>query len=246
MLAYRGIFVTHKTVREWAEKFGRGYANSIRCRSPRLGDKWHLDQAVITIKGERHFLWRAVDADGFVLGVLVQKRRDTKAAKRFIRKLLSGQGVAPRVMVTDKLGSYGAANRAFGLTVCDHRQNKGLNSRAENSHQPIRRRDRVMERHNLARHLQRFASIRDPIYNLYHFSLNRFSSTETDHLRKATTVMWREIASLKAALKPIKDRTMSVVRLKLQCRNPPCLATPVRAKGKTADSDILTLHNKRY
>lgn len=146
MLAYRGIIVTHKTVREWAEKFGRAYANTIRRRTPRLGDKWHLDEAVVTINGEQHFLWRSVDQDGFVLEVLVQKRRDTKAARRFIRKLLSGQGALPRVMVTDKLGSYGAANREIGLTVCDHRQHKGLNNRAENSHQPIRRRERGMKR----------------------------------------------------------------------------------------------------
>nr|AJW29963.1 transposase [Ochrobactrum sp. LM19] len=109
MLAYRGIIVTRKTVREWVEKFGRDYANTIRRRIPRLGDKWHLDEAVVTINGERHFLWRAVDQNGFVLEVLVQKRHDTRAARRFIRKLLSGQGAVPRVMVTDKLGSYGAA-----------------------------------------------------------------------------------------------------------------------------------------
>jgi len=95
MLAYRGIIVTHKTVREWAEKFRRGYVNTIRRQTPRLGDKWHLEEMVITINGERHFLWRAVDQDGFVLEVLVQKRRDTKAARRFIRKLLSGQSAAP-------------------------------------------------------------------------------------------------------------------------------------------------------
>ena len=146
MLAYRGILVTHKTVRRWAEKFGRDYANTIRRRSPRLGHKWHLDEAAVTINGERHFLWRAVDQDGFVLEVLVQKRRDTKAARRFIRKLLSGQGAVPRVMVTDKLGSYGAANREISLTDCDHRQHKGLNNRAENSHQPIRWKERCMKR----------------------------------------------------------------------------------------------------
>lgn len=96
ILAYRGIIVTHKTVREWAEKFGRNYACKIRRRTPRLGDEWHLDEVVITIKGERHFLWRAVDQDGFVPEVLVQKRRNTVAAKRFIRKLLSSQGVLSR------------------------------------------------------------------------------------------------------------------------------------------------------
>ena len=167
MLAYRGIFVTHKTLHEWAGKFGRAYARNIRRRTPRLGDKWHLDECVISIKGEKHILWRAVDQDGFVLEVLVQKRRDTKAAKHFIRKLLSGQGYSPRVMVTDKLGSYGAANREIGLSVCDHRQHKGLNNRAENSHQPIRRRERIIKRFKSARHVQKFASIHDPIYNMH-------------------------------------------------------------------------------
>lgn len=85
MLAHRGIFVTHKSVYEWAEKFGRVYAGNIRRRTPRLGDKWHLDECVVSIKGEHHILWRAVDQDGFVLDVLVQKPRNTKAPKRFIR-----------------------------------------------------------------------------------------------------------------------------------------------------------------
>ena len=196
MLAYRGIIVTHKTVREWAEKFGRAYANTIRRRTPRLGDKWHLDEAVVTINGERHFLWRAVDQDGFVLEVLVQKRRDTKAARRFIRKLLSGQGALPRVMVTDKLGSYGAANREIGLTVCDHRQHKSLNNRAENSHQPIRRRERGMKRFKSARHLQRFASIHDPIYNLHLFPRERFTSAIHRELRQTANTVWRDIAGL--------------------------------------------------
>ncbi|KAB2704416.1 IS6 family transposase [Brucella intermedia] len=196
MLAYRGVIVTHKTVREWAEKFGRDYANKIRRRTPRLGDKWHLDEAVVTINGERHFLWRAVDQDGFVLEVLVQKRRDTKAARRFIRKLLSGQGAVPRVMVTDKLGSYGAANREIGLTVCDHRQHKGLNNRAENSHQPTRRRERGMKRFKSARHVQRFASIHDPIYNLHHFPRNKFNAADHRLLRQAANTVWRDIAGL--------------------------------------------------
>ena len=196
MLAYRGIILTHKTVREWAEKFGRDYANTIRRRTPRLGDKWHLDEAVVTINGERHFLWRAVDQDGFVLEVLVQRHRDTRAARRFIRKLLSDQGAVPRVMVTDKLGSYGAANREIGLTVCDHRQHKGLNNRAENSHQPFRRRERSMKRFKSTRHLQCFASIHDSIYSLHHFSRDRFTSAIHCELRQTANAIWRDIAGL--------------------------------------------------
>lgn len=199
MLAYKGIIVTHKTVREWAEKFGRAYANKIRRRTARPGDKWHLDEVVITINGCKHWLWRAVDQDGFVLEVLVQKRRDTKAAKRFIRKLLTANGFAPRVMVTDKLKSYAAANRQIGLTVCDHRQHKGLNNRAENSHQPTRRRERIMKRFKSARHLQRFVSIHDPIANLHYIPRNKFTSSAHRQLRQAAMHAWREVACLKNA-----------------------------------------------
>lgn len=99
------MIITYKTVREWAEKLGRDYANKIRRRTPLLGDKWHLDEIVITIKCMHHFLWRTVDQNGFVLDFLMQKRRNTQAAKHFIRKFLSSQGDSPRVMVSDKLGS---------------------------------------------------------------------------------------------------------------------------------------------
>lgn len=106
MLAARGVIVSHQTVRLWAEKFGRHFANDIRRRSTgRLGDKWHLDEVVIMIAGKKHWLWRAVDQDGFVLDVLIQSRRNAKAAKRLMRKLLKGQGRSPRVMITDKLRS---------------------------------------------------------------------------------------------------------------------------------------------
>ncbi|PSH62646.1 IS6 family transposase [Phyllobacterium brassicacearum] len=199
MLAYKGIIVTHKTVRQWAEKFGRDYANKIRRRTPRLGDKWHLDEAVISINGKKHFLWRAVDQDGFVLEVLVQSRRDTKAAKRLIRKLLTKSGCAPRVMITDKLGSYAAACTQIGLTSCDHRQHKGLNNRAENSHQPIRRRERIMKRFKSTRQLQRFISIHDPIANLHHIPRNKFSSSDHHQLRQAAMTVWQEIACVKTA-----------------------------------------------
>ena len=103
MLAARGITVSYETVRQWGLKFGRDIANRLRRRAPRRGDKWHLDEVVLAIGGKRHYLWRAVDKDGFVLDVLVQSRRDAKAAMRLLRKLLKRQGVEPRVLVTDKL-----------------------------------------------------------------------------------------------------------------------------------------------
>src|ERR687893_765795 len=106
MLAARGILVSHETVRQWAQKFGQGFANRIRRRLPAPGDKWHLDEIVISIAGKKHWLWRAVDQHGVVLDILVQSRRNATAAKRLLRKLLKKQGITPRVMITDKLASY--------------------------------------------------------------------------------------------------------------------------------------------
>ncbi|WP_461479489.1 IS6 family transposase [Mesorhizobium jarvisii] len=159
MLAARGIIVTHQTIRSWAEKFGRHFAREIKRRSAGcLGDKWHLDECVVAINGKKQWLWRAVDQDGFVLEVLVQSRRNAKAAKRLMRKLLKAQGRTPRVMITDKLRSYDAARRDL-MPGVEHRSHKGLNNRAENSHQPTRRRERTMKRFKSARQLQRFVSI---------------------------------------------------------------------------------------
>ena len=111
LLAARGIIVSHETVRQWALKFGQPFANQVRRRLPRVGDKWHLDEVALKIAGVKHWLWRAVDQTGVVLDVLVQRRRDKQAAKRLLRKLLKKQMRPPRVMITDKLASYGAAKR---------------------------------------------------------------------------------------------------------------------------------------
>src|SRR4051795_10346760 len=160
LLAARGITLSHETVRQWARKFGQAFANQIRRRLPRAGDKWHLDEVEVKIAGQKHWLWRAVDQDGFVLDVLVQSRRDKRAAKRLLRKLLKKQGRAPRVMITDKLASYSAAKGEVMPSV-EHRRHKGLNNRAENSHQPTRRRERQMKRFKSPGQAQRFLSAHD-------------------------------------------------------------------------------------
>ena len=129
MLAARDIDVSHETVRQWAMKFGESFAKQIRRRLPAPGDKWHLDEVAISIAGRKHWLWRAVDQHGVVLDILVQSRRNAKAAERLLRKLLKKQGVGPRVLITDKLASYAAAKRVVMLGV-EHRQRKGLNNRA--------------------------------------------------------------------------------------------------------------------
>jgi putative transposase len=159
--------IRHETVRLWALKFGQSVAKQIRRRLPSSGDKWHLDEVVISIAGKKHWLWRAVDQHGAVLDILVQSRRNAKAAKRLLRKLLKNQGRAPRVMITDKLASYGAAKREIMPSV-EHRQHRGLNNRAENSHQPTRRREQIMKRFKSAWHAQRFLSvhtIRSPAFS---------------------------------------------------------------------------------
>src|SRR5205814_2688109 len=119
-----------QTIRQWSLKFGREFANRIRQRAPRCGDKWHLDEVVISVAGKKHWLWRAVDQHGFVLDALVQSRRNKMAAKRLFRKLLKKQGRAPRVLITDTLKSYAAAKREI-MPGVEHRQHKGLNNRAE-------------------------------------------------------------------------------------------------------------------
>jgi putative transposase len=141
MMLRRGITVSHETVRQWCAKFGQTYANSLRRRRPRPGDKWHVDEVFIKICGKTQYLWREVDQQGTVLDILVTFRRDARAATKFFRKLLKGLEYVPRVLITDKLASYGAARRRM-LRSVEHRQSKYLNNRAENSHQPTRARER--------------------------------------------------------------------------------------------------------
>src|SRR6516225_9859382 len=118
---------------------------------------WHLDEVLIRIQGVQHYLWRAVDQDGIVLDILVQSRRNAAAAKRFFKRLLKGLQYVPRVLITDKLASYGAAKREL-LPEVEHRQSRYLNNRAENSHRPTRRRERQMQRFKSVRQAQRFLS----------------------------------------------------------------------------------------
>ena len=198
MLAARGITVTHETVRQWALKFGQEFANRIRRRLPSAGDKWHLDEVAIKIAGVQHWLWRAVDQNGMVLDVLVQSRRDKQAAKRLLRKLLKRQCRAPRVMITDKLPSYGAAKREV-MSGVEHRQHKGLNNRAENSHQPTRRRERQMKRFKSARQAQRSLSAHDQIANLFHLRRDHVTASEYRAARLRAFQMWADISGVAAA-----------------------------------------------
>ena len=195
MLAAGGIIVSHETIRCWAEKFGREFSNRIRRCAPVRGDKWHLDEIAITIAGKKHWLWRAVDQDGFVLDILVQGRRDRAAAQRLMRKLLKKSARAPRVMITDKLKSYGAARKDMGLHM-EHRQHKGLNNRAENSHQPTRRRERIMKRFKSPRQVQTFLSIHDQLANHFHIPRHeQMSAPDCRAFRDQALAAWTEITS---------------------------------------------------
>jgi putative transposase len=144
-LLARCVVVSYETIRSWCARFGPDYANQLRWRRPRPGDKWHVDEVFVKINGITRYLWRAVDQRGNVLDILVQSRRNAKAAQRFFRKLLKGLRYVPRVIVSDKLGSYRVAHRKPVPSVT-RRRSKYLNNRAENSYQPTRVRERVMKR----------------------------------------------------------------------------------------------------
>ena len=192
ILAARGIEVTYETVRRWSLKFGQQATRRIRARRSTFGDKWHLGEVVITINGKKHWLWRAVDQFGIVPDVLVQSRRDRYAAQRLMRKLLRKCNSAPRVLITDKLKSYAAANKDMGLRF-EHRQHKGLNNRAENSHQQTRVREKVMRCFKSARQLQRFVSVHDQVANLFHRCRYHVSAVQKRANRSQAMAAWEEV-----------------------------------------------------
>jgi putative transposase len=162
LMTERGVTLTYEALRYWYRTFGQAYANQLRRRCPKPGDTWHLDEVLLSIHGERHYLWRAVDLDGHALDIPVQRHRDTRAAKRFFRKLFKGLTDVPRVLITDQLKSYGAAKREL-LPSVEHRQHRSLNNRAENSHQLTRQRERRMQGFKSPGQAQRFLAAYGPI-----------------------------------------------------------------------------------
>ncbi|MFD6326503.1 IS6 family transposase [Streptomyces sp. NPDC058442] len=144
LMLQRGVVVSYETIRRWCATFGQAYANGLRRRRPRTGDTWHLDEVFIKINGGLKYLWRAVDQDGTVLDILVQSRRDQAAVRRFFRRLLKKTRAVPRVVVTDKLRSYGAAHREV-IALRRAPSVEVPHNRAENSHQPTRQRERAMK-----------------------------------------------------------------------------------------------------
>jgi putative transposase len=192
LLFVRGVIVSYEAIRKWCRKFGQHYANQLRRRRPKPGDKWHVDEVFLTINGERHDLWRAVDQAGNVLDILVQSRRDKAAAKKFFRKLLKGLTDVPRVIITDKLKSYGAATRDI-LPGVEHRQHRYLNNRAENSHQPTRQRERRMQGCKSPGHAQQFLSAYGPIAHHFRPRRHRLPAPEYRQEMAQRFQIWREI-----------------------------------------------------
>jgi putative transposase len=189
LLAERGIEVSYETVRRWVHTFGPAIARRLRARRPKPHSRWHLDEMFVRIGGRQMYLWRAVDAEGEVLDVLVQAKRDKAAALKLMRKLLRKQGYAPRVLVTDKLGSYASARRQLGLSA-RHEQGLRKNNRAENSHQVVRRRERKMQRFKSAGSAQRFLSIHAPVHNTYNLQRHLISRRTLRLFRADAAEQW--------------------------------------------------------
>jgi putative transposase len=194
LLAERGITVSYETIRRWVNHFGPLIAADLRKRRPKPHTTWHLDEVYLKIDGRMVYLWRAVDAEGEVLDVVVQSKRNKHAALKLMRKLLKKYGFAPETFVTDDLRSYGAAARDLAM---EHRHLTGRwrNNRAENSHQPTRRRECKMQRFKSAGSAQRFLSTHAAAYNTFNVQRHLTSAITHRALRAAAMNTWRESAA---------------------------------------------------
>jgi putative transposase len=193
----RGIIVSYESIRRWCHKFGPFFTAAIRRQRPQPKDKWHLDEMFIKMAGRTYYLWRAVDADGMVLDILVQERRNQEAAETFLRRLVEVYPDEPQVVVTDKLASYAPAIKKV-LPHSEHRQHKGLNNPAENSHQPTRQRERTMRRFKSPTQAQRFLERFGPIRE--HFCPGRHRLSGSDHRAVLGTrfALWRDVTDVAA------------------------------------------------
>ncbi len=192
LLAERGVIVSRETVRKWVNRFGLHFAQCIKRDRPAAADKWHLDEVVVPINGVKMWLWRAVDGNGDVLDILVQPRRNAKAAKRFLRQLIARFG-QPRVVVTDKLRSYVKPIRRLAPDA-DHRAHKGLNNRIEGSHRPTRKREKLMGRYKSLTQAQRFLSAHDQINTIFRPRRFRLSAISYLHARSDAFDLWKSYA----------------------------------------------------
>jgi len=199
MLAQRGITVSYEAIRYWCRKFGPRYVRSIRQRQRGISSQWYVDEVFLKIKGKIHYLFRAVDQDGQVMDILMQSRRNKRAALKFFRKLLKQQSSAPRILVTDKLRSYSAAHREL-LSHSEHCTHRWANNRIENSHQPTRQRERKMQRFKSLGQAQRFLSVHGVIYSFFCPSRHLFAATAYRRVLHQQLAAWNQLAGITVAV----------------------------------------------
>jgi len=193
LLAERGIVVSYETIRSWCNKFGPTYARMIKKRRGSLGDTWYMDEVyIVTVRGERRYLWRAVDQYGDVLDILVQKRKDKKAAERFFKKLMKGQSRSARKIVTDKLPSYGAARKAV-MPTSMHCHERYANNRAEVSHEHTRAQERQMRRFKSPGQAQRFLAVHSQVHNLFRVGRHLHRAANYRLLRNRSLETWQQV-----------------------------------------------------
>ena len=193
LLAERGIVASYESIRSWCNKFGPAYARLIKKRRGTLGDTWYMDEVyIVTVRGERRYLWRAVDQDGDVLDILVQKRKDKRAAMRFFKKLMKGQGRSAREMVTDKLPSYGAARKAI-MSTSMHCCDRYANNRAEVSHEHTRAQERQMRRFKSVGQAQRFLAVHSQVHNLFRVGRHLICATHYREFRVKALSEWQQV-----------------------------------------------------
>ena len=189
-MAQRGIEVSYETIRCWTIKFGPQFARALRRRRPAPSPRWHLDEMVCNVRGKRMYLWRAVDDEGEVLDHVVQRQRDTEAALKLLRRLLRNQPVAPTAIITDRLRSYGAALSELGLCHIHHDGKKRENNRAENSHLPIRKRERQQQGFKSQASAQRFLTTHAAVYNTFYTARHLTSRHTLRTFRAAAFEVW--------------------------------------------------------
>jgi len=198
-LLYRGIDVSHETIRNWCYKFGKKFENIIKKKERQITDKWHLDEMTIRINGEYYILWRAVDATGYELDVYLQKRRNKKSAIRFLGRLLKSY-TKPRVIVTDKLKSYVKPIKQM-YPKAEHRSHKGLNNRVENSHQPTRRKEKCLIKFKSPGGAQQTLSLMGKVRNIFAVDVGRYINNakgQRDNFQKAKSI-WDDAMQVIAA-----------------------------------------------
>ena len=199
-LLYRGIDVSHETIRSWCYKFGKEFEKVIKKKQRKVTDKWHLDEMTMKVNGEYYILWRAVDSEGYELDVFLQKRRNKKSAIRFLSRLLQSYPV-PRVIVTDKLKSYIKPIKAMCRST-EHRSHKRLNNRVENAHQPTRRKEKCLIKFKSPWGIQQTLSLMGKVRNIFAVDVGRYTNTahiQKENFQKAKSIWDEDMQEIAAA-----------------------------------------------